>query len=60
MIDCFPAAEWAFFCFLKALVLLAGARKLTGWMIFTATKKGATPERRLKKNVEPLTLGATE
>jgi hypothetical protein len=39
---------------------LARAIKLTDWMIFTVTKKGAAPERRLKKNVEQLTLGATE
>jgi len=47
--------------FFFALVqLLLPAIKLTDRMIFTATKKGATPERQLKKYVEQPTLGATE
>jgi len=39
-----------FFCFFSALAqLLLSATKLTDRMVFTARKKGATPERRLKK-----------
>jgi hypothetical protein len=48
---------WFFFALAQ---LLLTAIKLTDWMIFTAVKKDATPERQFQKNVEQPTLGATE
>jgi hypothetical protein len=44
----FSASRAGVFLFFFALAqLLLTAIKLTDWMIFTATKKGATPERQL-------------
>ncbi|WP_247291563.1 hypothetical protein [Pseudomonas violetae] len=47
---------------MKALAqLLLTALKLTDWMIFTATEKGATPERQFRRKTwNTYFLGATE